>query len=250
MSTLFAFSKGTICVIADPYKVLGISSTASDEEAKKAYRKLAKKYHPDSHPGDKNAEQKMKEINAAYDQIVNKEKYANVRGAYAGSPYGSPYGESPYGGSSYGGGSPYGGGYSNGNPFGSGFDGWPFGGYSTQAESPQMGAVRTYLENRRYQDALELLNKISDRRARWYYYSALANEGLGDKTTAQDHARKAVSMDPTNLEYRMYVENAGGRTSRQYQTTMQPIGCSGSMLKWVVGFMIFNLLLNFLMRTF
>ena len=46
----------------DPYRVLGISETASDEEIKQAYRRLAKKYHPDTHPGDAEAEQKMKEI--------------------------------------------------------------------------------------------------------------------------------------------------------------------------------------------
>ena len=53
----------------DPYEVLGLSPGASDEEVKKAYRALAKKYHPDLNPGDKVAEEKMKEINAAYDRI-------------------------------------------------------------------------------------------------------------------------------------------------------------------------------------
>ena len=53
----------------DPYEVLGLSHGASDEEVKKAYRALAKKYHPDLNPGDKVAEEKMKEINAAYDRI-------------------------------------------------------------------------------------------------------------------------------------------------------------------------------------
>ncbi|MBR4305169.1 MAG: DnaJ domain-containing protein, partial [Clostridia bacterium] len=51
--------------MTDPYKVLGISPDATDEEVKKAYRTMAKKYHPDLNPGDKNAEQKMKEINEA-----------------------------------------------------------------------------------------------------------------------------------------------------------------------------------------
>lgn len=53
----------------DPYKVLGISYGATEKEVNKAYRTLAKKYHPDLHPGDKEAERKMAEINAAYDQI-------------------------------------------------------------------------------------------------------------------------------------------------------------------------------------
>lgn len=59
----------------DPYTVLGVDRNASEEEIKKAYRNLAKKYHPDANPNNPEAAEKMKEINAAYDQIQNPSAY-------------------------------------------------------------------------------------------------------------------------------------------------------------------------------
>ena len=61
-------------MIEDPYKVLGLHPNASDEEVKRAYRQLAKKYHPDLNPGDQEAARKMQEVNAAYEQIKNPDK--------------------------------------------------------------------------------------------------------------------------------------------------------------------------------
>ena len=70
-------------MVQDPYKVLGLAPDASDEEVKKAYRELAKKYHPDLHPGDEEAAKRMNEINTAYDQI----KSGNIPSAYTAGPY-------------------------------------------------------------------------------------------------------------------------------------------------------------------
>ena len=58
----------------DPYSVLGVAKTASGADITKAYRKLAKKLHPDLNPGDKAAEEKFKQITAAYYKVGDEEK--------------------------------------------------------------------------------------------------------------------------------------------------------------------------------
>ncbi len=87
------------------YKTLGVSKQATDEEIKKAYRKLARKYHPDRNPGDSAAEEKFKEISAAHDVLADPEKRKEYdeAGQFAGFGGG---GGNPFaaGGASFGGG--------------------------------------------------------------------------------------------------------------------------------------------------
>lgn len=85
----------------NPYKVLGLADGAPKEEVTKAYRKLAKKYHPDLNPGDEEAAKKMAEINAAYDSIINGTPYGPRARQTSSNPYsqqgtsgaGNPYGQ-------------------------------------------------------------------------------------------------------------------------------------------------------------
>ena len=185
-------------MIDDPYKVLGVSPDASDEDIKRAYRRLAKKYHPDLNPGDKEAARKMQEVNAAYEQIKNPEKFQQQQtGGYGG--YGNAYGGGYY--------DPFGGAYRQQQSYG-----------GSQSGDQYQQAAYQYIRFGRYQEALNTLNSSTERNARWYYLSALANDGLGNQVTALEHIRRAVSMEPDNLEYQQVldqIENGGAAYRRQ-----------------------------------
>ena len=85
----------------DPYSVLGITPSATEEEIKKAYRSKCKEFHPDLHPGDAAAEEKFKEVQAAYSEIMKiKQNGGSYTGGYAGG--GSGYGGQQYYRSGYG----------------------------------------------------------------------------------------------------------------------------------------------------
>ena len=132
----------------NPYDVLGVSRNATDDEIKRAYRDLSRKYHPDANvdnPLADLAEEKFKEIQEAYDAIMKEREQ---------------------------GGSGYGYGYSYGNSYQQGSSG--------QSSNTEVQAAYNFINNRRYQDALNLLNRMNDRNAEWYYLSAAANAGIGN----------------------------------------------------------------------
>ncbi len=88
-------------MVRSPYEVLGISENATADEIKTAYRKKAKECHPDLHPDDPNAQEKMNEVNAAYDMLSNPDKYQTWKAQQAAYGNGqAPYGSysNPYGG--------------------------------------------------------------------------------------------------------------------------------------------------------
>src|SRR3954454_24534456 len=91
---------------ADYYKALGVDKKASQDAIKKAYRKLARQYHPDRNPGDEKAEARFKEISAAYDVLGDPEKrkqYDRVAGPFGfGGPGGPGGGPGGFGGAAGG----------------------------------------------------------------------------------------------------------------------------------------------------
>ena len=174
-------------MVQDPYKVLGVSPDASDEEIKKAYRDLTKKYHPDLNPGDETAASKMNDINAAYDQIKN--------GSAPGSAaYGQQYGYGQAGAyQQYG----YG-----------GWTDWGGAQQARQTERSEYTAAVNFIRNGMYREALNALSGVAEeeRDGKWYYLSAVANMYLGNKVAALEHARAAVRMEPGSMEYRRLLE--------------------------------------------
>lgn len=232
--------------MTDPYQILGVSRDASDDEIKKAYRKLSRKYHPDANinnPNKEQAEAKFKEVQQAYQQIMKEKEYG-----YSGSS--SSYGNSgSYGGSSYGNGDPFGG-------FG-GFGGFwgDFGGFgsyqqgntgSAESESDlHLRAAANYINSHHYQEALNVLNNIKERTAQWYYYSAIANSGLGNNVIALEHAKMAYQMNPNNMQYQVLLQRlqSGGSW---YQTRQNPyqsynMGGSNYCMKLCIANLICNL---------
>ena len=123
----------------DYYEVLGVNKNASDDEIKKAYRRLAKKYHPDLNPGDKTAEQNFKEVGEAYDVLSDKTKKARYdQFGHAGTD--PNYGGSGAGGYSYYGGNPFGEDIDLGDIFSSFFGGFGGGRSRRNSNAPRRGS--------------------------------------------------------------------------------------------------------------
>jgi molecular chaperone DnaJ len=164
-------------MVNNPYEVLGVPRNASNDEIKKAYRQLCKKYHPDSYvdnPLADLAEEKFKEVQAAYDQIMKERE----GGGYSYSSTGQTQ--------------------------------------TSSQETAELQAARNYINNRRFHEALNVLSNIGNRTAMWYYYSAIANMGIGNNLVAVDHAKQAAAMEPNNMEYVNFANQMQFR-GQQYQ---------------------------------
>ncbi len=169
-------------MISNPYQILGVTPNASNEEIKKAYRELSRKYHPDSYvdnPLSGLAEEKFKEVQEAYDQIMK-----DRENGYSGVG-------------------------------------------SSNEESAEMNTAYSYLNARRYREALDVLSRVPLRTARWYYYSAVGNAGIGNNIMAVEHARQAVNMEPGNQEYRNFLNQIEYQGQRYQDTRYNTTGSYG-----------------------
>ena len=154
----------------DPYKILGVSRSASDAEIKTAYRNLAKKYHPDKYNGhdlEDLASERLKQINLAYD-MIQKERASGSHARGAGSGYS--------GSTSYRAGASYGG-------------------------STRFADVRRAIQMNDLSRADSMLDAVSDRNAEWHYLKGMVLLRKGWYDGARQHFATANNMEPGNPEY-------------------------------------------------
>ena len=174
----------------NPYQVLGISSDASDDEVKKAYRTLSKKYHPDANinnPRQAEYTEKFKQVQQAYKTIMDQRK-----NGYTGGGYQQSYSQQT-------------GGYS--------------GSYQYANDQQAFQDVGAYIQAGRFQDTLNILEGIRTRNGLWFYYSAIAMNGIGNNATAYEYAQTACQMEPGNLQYMLLLQQLqGGSTQYQQQS--------------------------------
>ena len=156
----------------NPYEILGISPSATNEEVRTAYRNLAKKYHPDNYidsPVADLAEEKMKDINWAYDEILRIR--ANQQS-----------------------------GNSQNTNTSSGF---------SSSSTPFYSRVRAMINNGDFNGAESMLNDVKrdERNAEWYFLKGCILTRRGYFFDAIKFIDRACSMDPGNQEYQMMRDN-------------------------------------------
>ncbi len=179
----------------DPYEILGISRNASQDDIRKAYRELVKKYHPDKYQGNPLAdlaEEKLQEVNWAYDTLTKNNGAAASSQSYGGYSYGNAgtYGNAGYGGGSYGG-------------YGSSGSGASYGanGQSYSGSSPIYNQVRVYINNNNITAAEQMLEQNRAEDAEWHFLYGVVSFRRGRIAEGLQDVQTAVQLDPSNAEY-------------------------------------------------
>ena len=188
----------------NPYKVLGVSENASQEEIRAAYLALVKKYHPDKYtdnPLKELAGEKLKQINQAYEMLTKKPN-GGASGGYSQSAYGQSARTGGYGGYSRPDGTPYSG-----------------------PNAAEFNRARSFINQNNLNAAKAILDRIPTRNAEWYYLYGIIYLRQGWYERARECIRRAYEADPDNAEYRnayTSLNNAG----RAYQ--QNPYGNGGA----------------------
>ncbi len=185
----------------DPYKILGVSPSSTDEEINKAYRQLAKKYHPDNYmnsPLSGLATEKMQEINQAYDQIrKQRREFSNTTSG--NSNFNNNY-------------------YNNNNYRNNHYNNNSYAGYNGYAGGTTYHDVRTMIQSGRIADADQILSGVpsSNRDAEWYFLKGTILYRKGWTDQAYQHFQQACNMAPSNAEYRTALNQMMSRQNGQY----------------------------------
>ena len=188
----------------NPYEVLGLKPGATEEEIKAAYRELVKKYHPDRYqdnPLNDLAEEKMREINEAYETLMSGAKGPKNQGS---TRYGPGSSRGFNGGPAYGAGSAYGGGSET------------YSSYSGE-DADEFREIRQSIDRGDVRDAESRLGRVGTRNAEWYYLFGVLNIRRGWHSEGIQNLQTAVSMDPQNYEYRNTLNSVVTQT-KNYQT--------------------------------
>ena len=204
--------------VTDPYKILGVDPGATEEEIKSAYRQLVKKYHPDNYAGSPLADlanEKMQEINEAYDMVMKQRRGGTSGGYDPNAQYA-------------------------GNPGYSGYSGNA--GYGGQTSA--LGDIRRLIQQNRLVEAEELLDGIPANRrdGEWYFLKGTIFFKRGWLDDAMNHFSTACRMSPNNPEYRaamnrMMWQQQGnmGSPNGSYRTNsdvagMQACNCCSNLI--------------------
>lgn len=178
--------------MTDPWKVLGVKPNSSDEEVKRAYHGLVKKYHPDrfqDSAAKELANEKLKEINQAYEAITSGN--ARQQGGYSGGYAGGATDYTSYGSQSF-------------------------------------QQVRAHLQFRRVDEAERILDQMADRPAEWHFLRGACYSMRGWYAMARENIAQAVNMEPGNAEYRAALNQLDGST-QAYQQNTAPFGRARGM---------------------